>query len=41
MKKVSKAAKLGKQFKKLETIMLIVIPTYFIGRVLMTVIFDI
>ena len=41
MKKVSKAARLGKQFKKLETITLIVIPTYFIGRILMTVIWDI
>jgi len=41
MKKVSKAARLGKQFKKLETIMLVVIPTYFIGRILMTVIWDI
>ena len=41
MKKVSRAAKLGKQFKKLEVIMLIVIPSYFIGRILMTVIFDI
>jgi len=41
MKKVSKAARPGKQFKKLETIMLIVIPTYFIGRILMTVIWDI
>jgi|TARA_R110000744_G_scaffold66219_4_gene135328 hypothetical protein len=41
MKKVSRAAKLGKQFKKLEGIMLIVIPSYFIGRILMTVIFDI
>ena len=41
MKKLSRAAKLGKQFKKLEVIMLIVIPSYFIGRILMTVIFDI
>lgn len=41
MKKLSKAAKLGKQFKKLEGIILIVIPTYFIGRVLMSLIFNI
>ena len=41
MKKVSKAARLGKQFKKLETIMLIVIPTYFIGRILISIIYGI
>tara|TARA_R110000765_G_scaffold200645_1_gene306157 strand:- start:1109 stop:1234 length:126 start_codon:yes stop_codon:yes gene_type:complete len=41
MRKQSKAAKLGKQVKKLEGVMLIVIPCYFIGRILMTVIFDI
>lgn len=41
MKKISKAAKLGKSFKKLEGILLIVIPTYFIGRVLMSLIFNI
>jgi len=41
MKKVSKAARLGKQFKKLETIMLTVIPTYFIGRILISIIYGI
>jgi len=41
MRKQSKAAKLGKQFKKVEGVMLIVIPCYFIGRVLLTVIFNI
>ena len=41
MKKLSKSAKLGKQFKKLEGIILIVIPCYFIGRVLMSLIFNI
>jgi len=41
MKKLSKAAKLGRKFKKLETVMLIVIPSYFIGRVLMSLIFNI
>ena len=41
MKKVSRAAKLGKQFKKVQIFMLILIPSYFIGRVLLTVIFDI
>ena len=41
MKKVSKAARLGKQFKKLETITLIVIPTYFIGRILISIIYGI
>jgi hypothetical protein len=41
MKKVSRAAKLGKQFKKLEGIMLIIIPSYFVGRILLSVIFNI
>tara|TARA_R110000850_G_scaffold6024_2_gene23809 strand:+ start:580 stop:705 length:126 start_codon:yes stop_codon:yes gene_type:complete len=41
MKKQTTAAKLGKSFKKLEKVMLIIIPSYFIGRILMTVIFDI
>lgn len=41
MKKVSRAAKLGKQFKKLECIMLIIIPSYFVGRILLSVIFNI
>jgi len=41
MKELSKAAKLGKSFKKLEKVMLIIIPSYFIGRILMTLIFDI
>tara|TARA_R110000851_G_C12666176_1_gene522045 strand:- start:213 stop:338 length:126 start_codon:yes stop_codon:yes gene_type:complete len=41
MKEISKAAKLGKQFKKAQIIFLILFPTYFIGRVLMSLIFDI
>jgi len=41
MEKLSKAAKLGKQFKKAQIIFLILFPTYFIGRVLMSLIFDI
>ena len=41
MKEISKAAKLGKQFKKAQIIFLILFPTYFIGRVLISIIFDI
>ena len=41
MKEISKAAKLGKQFKKAQIIFLILFPTYFIGRVLMSLIFNI
>ena len=41
MKEISKAAKLGKQFKKAQIIFLILFPTYFIVRVLMSLIFDI
>ena len=41
MKETSKAAKLGKQFKKAQIIFLILFPTYFIGRVLISIIFDI
>jgi len=41
MKTLNKAAKLGKQFKKLQVIMLVVIPTYFIGRSLISLIFNI
>ena len=41
MENLSKAAKLGKQFKKAQIIFLILFPTYFIVRVLMSLIFDI
>ena len=41
MKEISKAAKLGKQFKKAQIIFLILFPSYFIGRVLMSLIFNI
>ena len=41
MKTLNKSAKLGKQFKKLQVIMLVVIPTYFIGRSLISLIFNI
>ena len=41
MRKLSTAAKLGKQFKKAQIIFLILFPTYFIGRVLISIIFDI
>ena len=41
MRKLSTAAKLGKQFKKAQIIFLILFPTYFIVRVLMSLIFDI
>jgi hypothetical protein len=41
MENLSKAAKLGKQFKKAQIIFLILFPTYFIVRVLMSIIFDI
>ena len=41
MKNLTKASKLGKQFKKLQVIMLVVIPSYFIGRSLMSLIFNI
>ena len=32
---------LAKHFNKLERILLVIIPSYFIGRILMTIIFDI
>jgi len=41
MEKLSKTGKLGKQFKKAQIIFLILFPTYFIVRVLMSLIFDI
>tara|TARA_B110000285_G_scaffold223065_1_gene278065 strand:+ start:176 stop:301 length:126 start_codon:yes stop_codon:yes gene_type:complete len=41
MKKLSKEAKLGKQFKKAQIIFLILFPTYFIGRTLLSLIFNI
>tara|TARA_R110001599_G_scaffold160681_1_gene348617 strand:+ start:349 stop:474 length:126 start_codon:yes stop_codon:yes gene_type:complete len=41
MEKLSKAAKLGKQFKKAQIIFLILFPTYFIGRTLLSLIFNI
>jgi hypothetical protein len=41
MKKLSKAGKLGKMFKKFQGIMLIVIPCYFIIRILLSLIFNI
>jgi hypothetical protein len=41
MRKHTRAAKLGRQFKKFETVMLIVIPSYFIGRTLISLIFNI
>ena len=41
MRKLSTAAKLGKQFKKAQVVMLIVIPSYFIGRTLLSLIFNI
>jgi len=40
-KKLTTAAKLGKQFKKAQMIFLVLFPTYFIARVLMTLIFNI
>ena len=41
MKKLSKAGKAGKRFKRFQGIMLIVIPCYFIVRVLLSLIFNI
>ncbi len=41
MKKLSKAARAGKIFKKIQGIMLIVIPLYFIVRTLLSVFFNI
>jgi hypothetical protein len=41
MRKHTRAAKLGRQFKKVQNAMLYIIPGYFVGRVLLTVIFDI
>jgi len=41
MKNLSKAGKLGKQFKKAQIIFLILFPTYFIVRTLISIIFDI
>jgi len=40
-KKLTTAAKLGKQFKKAQIIFLILFPTYFIARILMSLIFNI
>jgi hypothetical protein len=39
--KLSKAGKAGKRFKRFQGIMLIVIPSYFIGRTLISLIFNI
>lgn len=38
---MNKAAKAGKAFKKLEKIILILFPVYFIGRFLIGIIFNI
>ena len=40
-KKLTTAAKLGKQFKKAQIIFLILFPAYFIGRTLISLIFNI
>jgi len=41
MRKHTRAAKLGRQFKKLQNVMLVIIPGYFIGRILISIIFNI
>jgi len=41
MRKHTRAAKLGRQFKKAQIIFLILFPTYFIVRTLISIIFDI
>ncbi len=41
MNKLNKAGKAGKKFKRFQGIMLIVIPSYFIVRILLSLIFNI
>ena len=39
--KNTRAAKLGRQFKKVQNAMLYIIPGYFVGRILISLIFNI
>ena len=41
MENLSRSGRLGKQFKKLQVVSLYVIPLYFVGRILVSIIFNI
>jgi len=41
MEKLSKSARLGKKFKKFQIALIYIIPSYFIGRILLSVFFGI
>lgn len=40
-KALTKSARLGKQFKKVQVVSLYVIPLYFVGRILVSIIFNV
>ena len=40
-KNLSRSARLGKKFKKVQVVSLYVIPLYFVGRILVSIIFNI